>query len=429
MKLHLKVMLAAILAVPTFMAAQADTRPAPLTVTLDGVDLKDVGNDRAHFQVRSHVTAARKLKVKDISFSHMRLGGVPFYLGPIQEHLQLDKGASVNLPPVPVTVYFRDLDSLDPLTQAIRDGQTTVTGEVRANLDLSFFERIAARELGPHATLPIEMTIPVNVPGGSTGKAAALAGLKAAQVALTLGGSALGRMRDKQKTWDNELRTRFEPALLVTEARYSLRTKDGQQVDFSVRGMGFRISEDKFVVTGEMVEPWQYDPDAAAVLKANDATLLRENYDLLVWPAGEMLDPNSARSIMHGQVVIEHTAPKGENAYTSVDGKRTKIKVLRRDSDANYAVLRFTKPEDKGTAVSSGPAVSGTQNWDRVTLFRADDAGKLELVPVPAHTANGRIVLDDSIDDRAFGSLLISEDGAVGVVQDEHSAMLMRSEW
>jgi len=217
--------------------------------------------------------------------------------------------------------------------------------------------------------------------------------------------------------------------LLVTEARYSLRTKDGQQVDFNVRGMGFRISDDKFVVTGEMIEPWQYDPDAAAVLKANDATLLRENYDLLVWPAGETLDPNSARSIMHGQVVIEHIAPKGENAYTSVDGKRTKIKILKRDSDVNYAVLRFTKPEDKGTAVSSGPAVSGTQNWDRLTLFRADDAGKLELVPVPAHTANGRIVLDDSIDDRAFGSLLISEDGAVGMVQDEHSAMMMRSEW
>jgi len=401
MKLHLKVLLAAILAVPTLMAAQTpDTRPAPLTVSLDGVDLKDVGSDRAHFQVRSHITAARKLKVKDISFSHMRLGGVPIYLGPTE-----------------------------PLAQAIRDGQTTVTGEVRAHLELSLIDRIAMRDLGPRATLPIDLTIPVTVPGGSTGKTAALAGLRAAQIALSVGGSALGRLREKQKTWDSELRTRFEPALLVTEARYSLRTKDGQQVDFNVRGMGFRISDDKFVVTGEMIEPWQYDPDAAAVLKANDATLLRENYDLLVWPAGETLDPNSARSIMHGQVVIEHIAPKGENAYTSVDGKRTKIKILKRDSDVNYAVLRFTKPEDKGTAVSSGPAVSGTQNWDRLTLFRADDAGKLELVPVPAHTANGRIVLDDSIDDRAFGSLLISEDGAVGMVQDEHSAMMMRSEW
>jgi len=281
MKLHLKVLLAAILAVPTLMAAQTpDTRPAPLTVSLDGVDLKDVGSDRAHFQVRSHITAARKLKVKDISFSHMRLGGVPIYLGPIEEHLQLDKGVSVNLPSVPVTVYFRDLDSTEPLAQAIRDGHTTVTGEVRAHLELSLIDRIAMRDLGPRATLPIDLTIPVTVPGGSTGKTAALAGLRAAQIALSVGGSALGRLREKQKTWDSELRTRFEPALLVTEARYSLRTKDGQQVDFNVRGMGFRISDDKFVVTGEMIEPWQYDPDAAAVLKANDATLLRENFGL-----------------------------------------------------------------------------------------------------------------------------------------------------
>jgi len=430
MKAFLKILLAALLAVPTMMAAQVpETKPAPLTVSIDGVDVKDVAADRAHFEIRSHVTAARKLKVKRVNFAHMRLGGVPIYLGPIEEHLDLEKGVPVNLPRVPVTVYFRDLDSLDPLTQAIRDGQTTVTGEIRTDLDLNLFERIAARELGPHATVPVDLTIPVTVPGGSTGKTAALAALKAAQVALNLGSSALGRLRASQKTWDNELRTRFEPTLLVTESRYSLRTKDGQQVDFYVRGVGFRISDDKFVVTGEMIEPWQYDPDSAAALKANDATLLRENYDLLVWPAGEMLDPNSARSIMRGQVVIEHTAPKSENDYTSVDGKRVKIKVLKRESDANFAVLRFTHPEDKGASVAGGAVAAGAQKWDRLSLFRADDAGKLEVVPVQAHTANGRIVLDDPIDDRAFGSLLIAENGAVGMVQDEHSAMLMRTEW
>ncbi len=431
MKVFLRFLLMALLAAPTVAAAQVpDAQPAPLVVSLDGVDLKDAGSDRIHFEVRSHVTASRKLKVKSISFSHMRLGGVPVYLSPIDERLELEKGVSAALPHIPVTVYFRDVDSLDPLIQAVRDGKATVTGEVRAELDISFLERLAARDLGPHAVMPIDITLPVDVPGGTIGKATALAGLKTAQVALNLGNSALGSLRQKQKSWDQELRTRFEPALLIAESRYSLHTNDGQQVDYYVRGLGFRISDDRFVVTGEMVEPWKYDADVAAALASGEAALIKENSDLLVWPVGETLDPNSARSLVRGQIVVEHNAPKSETAYTSVDRKRVKVKLLKRDADANYAVLRFTHAEDKGTAVQGAATAAGRgQTWDRLTLFRADDSGKLELVRIPAHSENGRIVLDDPIDDRAFGSLLISQDGAVGMVQDEHSGLMLKTDW
>jgi hypothetical protein len=430
MKTFLRMLLAALVAVPTLMAAQVpDTRPAPLSVTLDGVDVKDVGADRAHFEVRSHLTANRNLKIKRVSFARMRLGGVPIYLSPIDEHLQLEKGVSANLPRIPVTVYFRDLDSLDPLSQAVQQGQTTLTGEIRADLDLNLFERVASRDLGPKADIPVDITLPVEVPGGSTGKTAAITALKAAQVAMNLGGSALGRVRASQKNWDNELITRFEPTLVIAESRYSLRTKDGQQVDYYVRGLGFRISEDNFILTGEMIEPWEYDPDVAAAIHSKDASLIKENTDLLVWPAGETLDPNSARAMSRGQILLQHLATKSDSAYTSVDNKRMKIKLLRRDSDSNFAVLHFTHPEDKGPIVTGAAVANGTQNWDRLTLFRVDDLGQLETVPTPAHTQNGRIILEDPIDDRAFGSLLIAQDGAVGVVQDEHSAMMMKSSW
>jgi hypothetical protein len=417
------------IAIPALVAQSAPENQPPVSLSFDGVDVKDVGADRVRFEVRSHVTASRKMKVKGVSFSHMRLGGVPIYLSAIEENLELEKGATVALPRIPLTVYFRDLDSLDPLVQAVRDGKTTVSGQARADLDLNLLERVAAHDQGPHAEMPIDVTIPVEVPGGNAGKTAALTALRGAQFALNLGSSALGSVHKSRKAWEQDLLAKYGPSLVIAESRYSIKQND-QQMDFYVRGMGFRITEDKVVFSGEMIEPWKYDPDVAVALQTGEASLVKENCDLLVWLNGETLDPNSARSLLRGQISVDHNSTKSDVAYMAVEKKRVKVKLLKRDSDANYAVLKFTQPEDKGTALSlAADAVRHSQNWDRVTVFRADDAGKLELISMPAHSQNGRIVLEDAIDERAFGSLLVTADGAVGMVQDEHSGMVLRNEW
>jgi hypothetical protein len=111
--------------------------------------------------------------------------------------------------------------------------------------------------------------------------------------------------------------------------------------------------------------------------------------------------------------------------------KDVKVKLLPRDQETNYAVLQFTRPEDKGQPIpasTSGPAVH-EQSWERLILFRADEHGKLEFIPTPAHLLNGRIIFDDPVDERAFGSLLISPQGAVGMVQEENSGMPLRANW
>ena len=76
--------------------------------------------------------------------------------------------------------------------------------------------------------------------------------------------------------------------------------------------------------------------------------------------------------------------------------------------------------EDKGTPVQLAPdVVLHSQNWDRLTMFRVDEEGTLELISMPAHRVKDRMFLEDSVDERAFGSLLISPDGAIGMVQAE----------
>jgi len=154
------------IAIAPFMAAQTvSTQNSPVSITIDSIDLADVGSDRIHFDVHSHVASTRKLSIKSVHFENMHMGEMPIFLSPIESHIDLDKGASVTLPTIPLTVYFRDLDSLDPLEQAIRDGQTTITGRARAELDLNLLERAAAG-WSNQAAMPVSMTIPVNVPGG-----------------------------------------------------------------------------------------------------------------------------------------------------------------------------------------------------------------------------------------------------------------------
>jgi hypothetical protein len=425
-----------VVAVVPLLAQQtpgAQPNPSPVSLSIDGIDLKDVGSDRVRLEVRCRVTAARNLKIRGVRFDQMRLGSLPIYLSPIAGPLALDKGSAVTLPRIPVTLFFRDLDSMEPLSQAVRDRKTRVSGRARAELDLTLLERVALGGQGVQVDTPIDETIPVEVPGGPTAATVALAALRAAQAALRFGTSALGSVRS-EKAWQHEIRTRFGPSLIVAESHYSILLHSGESLDFVVRGLGFRISDDKFILTEEMVEPWKYDAEVASSIQAGEASLVKESCDLFVWPNGEAPDANSARTLTHGDIRVDHNAPKTETEYIPVGGNKVKVRLYRRDSDANYAVLSFIRTGDKGTAAQLAPDPMHTQNWDRLTVFRLSETGKnpngtMELISSPAHLQDGRIVLDDPVDDRAWGSLLLSPDGAVGMLQEERSGMVLRPNW
>jgi hypothetical protein len=408
----------------TLMPAQLHTpQPGPVAVSIDTVTLTDVTPDDIRFDVQSHVTSTQSLKIKQVRFERMRLGHLPIYLGPLQQSLTLEKGNTLNLPPIPLTIYFRDLDSLEPLEGVVRNQEAVVEGSARVDLGLSL-ERILGGVA--HVDVPLKVTTPVELPGGVFGQAAALATLGTAQIALELAGSPLNLLRQSQRSWEAELRTRYIPTLVVAESRYALRMPNNQRVDVAVRGLGFRVSPDRFVLTGEMVEPWKYDTDVAAALQSGEASLVEDSRDLLVWPSREVTDASSARSLSRGTIQLDHTLAKTESTRVVVGNRDVKLQISRRDSDANYAVLRFTRPEDRGPPVHSQPGQADqSQTWDRLTLFRVDDSGNLESVPTAAHRQDSRILLDDPVDDRAFGSLILSPQGAVGMVQDEKSGMAL----
>lgn len=160
-------------------------------ILLDEVSLTSVNIDRITFTLASHVIASRKVKLKGVRFEEMKLNGAPFSLGRIDEKLTLNGGQSVAMPSLPATVFFRDVRSLGPLKEAVKNERVSVTGIARVDLDLNFAEKLFSGHPSGAAEIEIAGDLPVTIPGGVAGRLAALAALTGAEAILGLVGSAL----------------------------------------------------------------------------------------------------------------------------------------------------------------------------------------------------------------------------------------------
>ena len=406
------------------LPGQQGNQPAkpPVVTSIDSVDLAGVGTDHVRFEVHARATATRGVTVARIKFEEMRLGDIPFYLSPIDQKLQLKSGQAAALPSLGMTIYFRDLDSLAPLLEVVRSGEIRIRGLARADLDLNLIEKIALRKWSGHADIPIDTTVAVSLPGGFAGRAAATFALTAAQATLGVAGSVLNGLRTSQQKWNGELKTDFTESLVAAESNYRLLTNEGQTIDVTTRGLGFRISEDRVLLTGEVAEPWKFDVDTAALLQSHKATIVEESRNVLIWPLGGK--PENSASFANGRLLVEKIATAQQSEIVPEGNRNPSVPVARRDTDSNYAVVRLTKDEDKRKAIPSAPSEAG-QSWDRVAVFKLNADGMTETIFVPAHRQGNRLTFDMPVDDETFGSPVMAPGGAVGMVQDERSAMIL----
>jgi hypothetical protein len=397
---------------------------APLVqVSIDSVNVDSLGSDHANLSVKTSVVVARNVTVTRVRFEGMRLAEIPVFLNPVEERMELTAGVPKALPAIPFTIYYRDLDSLQSLEPAIERGEVVVTGHARADLDLGLLDRIVVRQWNGRSDLPIRSVIPIAVPGGAVGRAAAVATLRTAEHALNMAGSALNALRGIRSDWTRDLNATYAPGLVLAEARYAVLLRDGRRIDLTVPGLGFRVSERQFMVTGEMVEPWKYDADVALLLDLHEATLVRDSYDLVVWP-GDGPSGYSARRLSEGEIRIEHGHAATETVIVPHNDKRIRVHVAKRDSRDNMAILSFANEQDWRTPIQSAPdAIKCQQTWERLAIFRMGDQGKLSVIFVSARRKGDRLVFETPVDENAFGSPLIAREGVVAMVQEERSAL------
>ena len=421
-----------VVSAPRVTLAQA---PVPVgsqvaTVHVDAVVLTGVQSEKLTFTTRLALFPERTVTVKSLSFSAMTVNGMPVYVGPLTGRFALKKGEPLRLPDVAIDIYTRDLATLGPLRSLIEQGKVAVAGEVLAEIDGNLFQDLAMGTLHPRAVMPFRMAIPMEVPGGSAGRTAALGTLDLLEVAGPAARLLGAFLPGQDAGWRADLlRDQVRHVVLVKTSCVVVDGKNSYPLNFEQ--LGFWIGPSTVMVTQEAVKPWEFDIETLAMLRARRAHVDERSMTMSVQPV-KAVDGGSAGldeaawTLAAGDFTIatEGKPPAGKVIYAPSNDV---IDVRGRASNENYALLRFRDGNAGSPAVSASPAENG---WDRLGVFRlvrdqAGDSVQVEVVFVAGTAVGRQIEFGQPIDELGYGSPVFSADGVIAIAQDEtHATML-----
>ncbi|MGA3046503.1 MAG: hypothetical protein ABSD67_07770 [Terracidiphilus sp.] len=126
--------------------------------------LQGVQPDRIELLAKLGLIPERSLKVKALSFSAMKVNGMPVYVSPIDGEFVMKKDEYLKLPDARITVYYRDLTSIEPAGRLVEQQKVIISGQITARMEANPFEQIAMHSLHPKVVLPFNKEIVVLIP-------------------------------------------------------------------------------------------------------------------------------------------------------------------------------------------------------------------------------------------------------------------------
>ena len=168
---------------PTLAAFQAiSSPPNPLNgIELRSIEVADLNTDRVRFQLHLGGIAQNDISIRALSFDNATVNGVPVFLPPTSGTFKLTRGRELrDVGSLHATLYFRDLDTLEPLRDMVRDRKADVRATIRLQPELTLLQRMALRTFAAWASMNLQRSVEVEVPGGTIGRGAALMALATA---------------------------------------------------------------------------------------------------------------------------------------------------------------------------------------------------------------------------------------------------------
>jgi hypothetical protein len=369
--------------------------------------------------------SSKSVEVQRVSFSEMRINGMPFYVAPITKSFKLEKGQQYSLPELSVMIYFRDLESVAPLRAVIENKSVQMTGRLAIELKLALIERIALRQSRPEAVSYFAQEAPVQIAGGPVAQKAMLATLDVVQRGLESADSLARRLQIRQSAWQKELEQNAA-SLLRVRATYAL-ISGHKKYQFATETLGFLVSPTLAVIPSEVLAPWKYDAELLAATKEGKTKIDESSLNLLVWPASAPPDADKALTLTKKNFTVE-TVGHSESKKVILPNREKTVSVQKRAS-GNLALLHFTDATASGLTLAP-EAVTQNGQWDRLAVFRlrSGEGGRPampEVIYVAANRQKADIELADPVDASVFGSPIIAPEGVIGIVQDETEGMLL----
>jgi hypothetical protein len=423
------------------------TAPQPATggaesdqVRIDKIELLDLQTDRIGLAVSPSFTPTRQVQVKTITFYGMKINRIPFFIPPVTEEIMLRPGVRATLRrPMSVTVYLRDLNSLEPLLDAVKGGHVHIEGYALVEAKLDLLPSLVLLKRTAHAPLRIDANLPLAIPGGSLAREQALKALTGAEAGRKLVRNSLLALLGTDET-QKQLQARFGASVMLAVARFELIDSNHNRYPVEKMGVAFRAGEKQVITPREMTEPWRFDPVIAMKLQRHELTIVNDSFDLLLWPAGSTYSRFNGRPIGSAAVSLKRRNfrisdtgdASTERSVSAELGKRPSlVTTVPRASISNLSLLEFSDPIKAGPAIEASDAIVPPEGYSALVAFRFaagpyTETVEPEIVRLSGKVSNGRIVLDDPVDASALGSPLIDDAGLVGILQDETSAILYR---
>jgi len=179
----------------------------------------------------------------------------------------------------------------------VREGNARAEGTLYVDLQLNLIDKAVLLARRVRMPLTVRKDLPVEIPGGTLARTAALG-------VLSLASQPFGKTqaRDGIELLEGiklaaALLRDYAPALLLANTRFSVSDPAGIPYVVECMGVGFRINVKQFLLPKAVIEPWKFDPEIAAIIQRERWKLDPLSVDLDVWPSEARLQTSAGGSM------------------------------------------------------------------------------------------------------------------------------------
>jgi len=399
-------------------------QPEAQKTAIGNLDMKQIAVveiDPSHVRVAVNLTVvpAQTATLVNMRLCAMRLNGQPVFAAQLNQEIPLKKGVLTALPPLYVTVFFRDLSTVEPLSRMIEKQSVRVEADLVADLKLNFVERLALGAQHPKVEVALSQEVPAEVGGSPLQRSLAQSILAVIDSGLKAGAMAANIVPGIKPVWIRGLETGAGANVLMVESSYTV-TQGGKSYPVTQNQLGFRVATGEMVTTAEAAAPWKYDAEFMEAVHAGDAKVDRTSQRITLSPMGQ----NASSLSLSAREISRALRGTAEKDSVIAAGGHAQAQVLERASpDAMMVLTPAPGASSPGLAMAPA-AVAAQDSWDHVAVFRlkVDPATKqpsVEVLALGARREGKAIRLTEPVDASVFGSPIVTPDGVIGLVEDE----------
>jgi hypothetical protein len=392
-------------------------------VRVQGSRVIEIDNSHLRLAVDLIMTPSQTATLEDLHLASLRLNGLPAFAEPLSQQINLVQGKDTALPPVYITVQFRDVTTVTPLRDMIEKQSVHVQGQVSAGIRMNFLDRLALHTQHPRVSLTLNDQVPVTFASSPLHRQASLGILTLIEFGLHGAAIARKEIPGIESQWVHDLAAQASNYLLHVQTTYQVKEhKSTYPVAFDQ--LGFQLPSGRVVVTAEAIRPWEFDPEFLGRLKSGEIKMVKKSTDLQLHSIGRQLQP---LSLIQGDFTVEQRGNAEQQGLLVQRGETenaTRINIRRRATPDAFGLILLKNPSVAGGFAIAPVATSQLQSWDKVAVYRmmqdpATGQRSVDVIQLSAERDGQSIHFDEPVDPTFFGSPILVPEGVLGIVQDE----------